>query len=102
MGIPWLSSGEDSVLLLLGSGFNPGGELRFHKPRGKVKKEKNSATPMDCSLPGSCAHGIFPGKNSGVGCHFLLQGNLNPGMEPKPLALFVLADSLSLGHLESP
>ena len=23
MGIPWRSSGEDSVLLLLGPGFNP-------------------------------------------------------------------------------
>ena len=30
---------------------------------------------MDCSLPGSSVHGIFPGKNTGVGCHFLLQGN---------------------------
>ena len=28
---------------------------------------------MDCSLPGSSVHGIFPGKNTGVGCHFLLQ-----------------------------
>ena len=26
------------------------------------------------SLPGSSIHGIFPGKNTGVGCHFLLQG----------------------------
>ena len=30
--------------------------------------------PMDCSLPGSVIHGIFPGKNIGVGCHVLLQG----------------------------
>ena len=29
---------------------------------------------MDCSPPGSYVHGIFPGKNTGVGCHFLLQG----------------------------
>ena len=29
--------------------------------------------PTDCSPPGSCDHGIFPGKNTGVGCHFLLQ-----------------------------
>ena len=29
---------------------------------------------MDCSLPGSSVHGILPGKNTGVGCHFLLQG----------------------------
>ena len=27
----------------------------------------------DCSLPGSSAHGT-PGKNTGVGCHALLQG----------------------------
>ena len=30
--------------------------------------------PMDGSLPGFASHGIFPGKNTGVGCHFLLQG----------------------------
>ena len=41
--------------------------------------------PMDSSLPGSSIHGIFPGKNTGVGCHFLLQGifltqGLNPGL----------------------
>ena len=29
---------------------------------------------MDCSLPGSSIHGILPGKNTGVGCQFLLQG----------------------------
>ena len=29
--------------------------------------------PMDYSLAGSSIHGIFPGKNIGVGCHFLLQ-----------------------------
>ena len=40
---------------------------------------------MDCSLPGSSVHGIFPGKNTGVGCYFLLQEifptqGLNPGL----------------------
>ena len=29
--------------------------------------------PTDCSLPGFSIHGIFQGKNTGVGCHFLLQ-----------------------------
>ena len=31
--------------------------------------------PMDCSAPGSSVHGIlqYPGKDTGVGCHFLLQ-----------------------------
>ena len=27
---------------------------------------------MDCSLPGSSVHGIFPGKRTGVGCRCLL------------------------------
>ena len=41
--------------------------------------------PVDCTLPGSSAHVIFSGKNSGVGCHFLLQGifltqESNPGL----------------------
>ena len=29
---------------------------------------------MDCSLPHSSVHKSFPVKNTGVGCHFLLQG----------------------------
>ena len=28
---------------------------------------------MDCSLQGSSIHGDSPGKNTGVGCHALLQ-----------------------------
>ena len=39
--------------------------------------------PMDCNLPSSSVHGDSPGKNTGVGCHALLQGifptqGLNP------------------------
>ena len=30
--------------------------------------------PMDWSPPGSSVHGDSPGKNTGVGCHVLLQG----------------------------
>ena len=29
---------------------------------------------MDCSPPGSSVHGHSPGRNTGVGCHALLQG----------------------------
>ena len=48
---------------------------------------------MDCSLPGSSVHGDSPSKNTGVGCHALLQGNLpNPGIESRSPAL--QADSL--------
>ena len=40
---------------------------------------------MDCSSPGSSVHRDSPGKNTGVGCHALLQGifptrRLNPGL----------------------
>ena len=39
--------------------------------------------PMGCSLPGSCAHGDSPGKNTGVGCHALLQGSFwSQGLNP--------------------
>ena len=30
--------------------------------------------PMDCSTPGSSVHRESPGKNTGMGCHVLLQG----------------------------
>ena len=33
----------------------------------------DSFNPMDCSLPGSSVRGNSPGRNIGVGCHFLLQ-----------------------------
>ena len=43
------------------------------------------SNPMDCSPPGSSIHGMFQAKNTGVGCHFLLQEmfltqGLNPGL----------------------
>ena len=31
-------------------------------------------TSVNCSPPGSSVHEEFPGKNTAVGCHFLLQG----------------------------
>ena len=42
---------------------------------------------MDCNLPGSSVHGDSPGKNTGLGCHALLQRifptqGLNPGLPP--------------------
>ena len=41
--------------------------------------------PMDWGLPGSSVHGDSPGKDTGVGCHALLQGifptqGSNPGL----------------------
>ena len=46
--------------------------------------------PMDCSQPGSSVCGIFPGKNTGVGSHFLLQG-IFPTQGPAALTSPALA-----------
>ena len=56
---------------------------------------------MNCSPPGSSVHGIFPGKNTGAGCHFLLQGIfLTQGLKPCLLHLLHWqAGSLLLHHL---
>ena len=44
--------------------------------------------PMDCSPPGSSVYGDSSGKNTGVGCHFLLQGILTTqGSNPHLLSL---------------
>ena len=42
---------------------------------------------MHCSPPGPFVHGDSPGKNTGVGCHFPLQGDIPyPGIKPSSLA----------------
>ena len=56
---------------------------------------------VDCSPSGSSGHGIFLGKNTGVGCYFLLQGifltqGSNPGI---PHCRWI---PYSLIHLGSP
>ena len=48
-------------------------------------KGPRSLNAMDWGLSGSSIHGIFPGKKTGVGFHFLLQGifptqGCNPGL----------------------
>ena len=58
--------------------------------------------PVDCSLLGSSPWN-YPGKNIGVGCHFLLQGIfLTQGSNLHILRLLHLhVDSLPLYHLVS-
>ena len=61
--------------------------------------------PMDCTPPGSSVHGIFfSGKNTRVGCHFLLQGIfLTQGPNLHLLCLLHWqANSLPLSQLGSP
>ena len=52
--------------------------------------------PMDCSLPSSSVHGDSPGKNTGVGCHALFQGNI-PNAEIKPRSVSLQVDSCNPG-----
>ena len=61
--------------------------------------------PMDCSLPGSSVHGDSPGKNTGVGCHALLQGifpiqRSNPGLPHCRQILYCLSHQGSPRILE--
>ena len=50
---------------------------------------------MDSSLPGCSVHGDSPGKNTGVGCHALLQG-IFPAQESNPGSPALQADSLPI------
>ena len=58
--------------------------IRYHQIEVKsLQSCPDSLRPL--GPPGSSIHGIFPGKNTGVGCHFLLQEifptqGWNPGL----------------------
>ena len=98
----WASAGF-SDRLKSGVGFHSQGH-----PVGqfisKVKVIQSCLTlcdPMNCSLPGFSVHGDSPGKNTGVGCHFLLQGNL-PNPVIKPLSPALAGEFLPLRHQGSP
>ena len=56
--------------------------------------------PMDCSLPGSSVHGDSPRKNTGVGCHALLQG-IFPTRGSNPRLLHCKSILYHLSHQES-
>ena len=56
---------------------------------------------MDYSPPGFFVLWIFPGKNTGVGCHFLLQG-LFQTQESNSSLLHWQGDSLPLSHQGRP
>ena len=78
-------------------------EIGFQKVKVKsLSGVQLFANSVNCSLPGSLIYGNFPGKSTGVCCHFLLQGNLpNPEIEPpgfqKPLGKGVPLHLFSAG-----
>ena len=48
------------------------GTKRSREKRGALHSVTSRVRPSDGTLPSSSVHG-FPGKSTGVGCHFLLQ-----------------------------
>ena len=57
--------------------------------------------PMDCSTPGSSVHADSPGKNTGVGCHALLQ-EIFPTHGSSPGLLYCRQILYQLSHQGSP
>ena len=66
-----------------------------------VAQSRPILRPIDCNLPGSSVHRIFPGKNTGVGSHSLLQWSSHSGIELGSPAIQVVQFSSvqSLGHV---
>ncbi|XDA74261.1 hypothetical protein R6Z07F_004481 [Ovis aries] len=60
--------------------------------------------PTDWHPPGASVHGIFPGKDTGLGRHFLLQGIfLTQGSNSRLLCFLPWqVDSLPLSRLRNP
>ena len=97
----WLPGKKRS--LLLSSALMTGVSSRSFSWFFLIEKVKVKVTqlclslcnPMDCSLLSSSVHEIHsPGKNTGVGCHSLLQGifpmqGLNPGL-PHCIGFFIV------------
>ena len=57
--------------------------------------------PLDCSPPGSSVHGDSLGRNTGVGCHSLLQG-IFPTQRSNPGLLHCRQVLYHLSHQKSP
>ena len=83
LSLVWLGLAEDGCFNQVRSGTGQGKGIR--KKERSLSRVWLFATPwILCSLPCCSVHGIFPDKNTGVGCHFLLQENLlDPGIKPR-------------------
>ena len=105
IGVPWFGCPMGSHVLLLCV------HLCLHFPLFirilvlglKVKVKSLSRVrlcdPMNSSPPGSSIHGILQSNNTGVGCHFILQGifltqGLNPGLPHCKQTLYRLSHTL--------
>ena len=80
--------------------------LRYYAVLCRVAQSRPTLyEPMDCSPPGSSLHGDSPDKNTGMGCHALLQGifptwGSNPDLPHYRLILYHLSHQGSSKILE--
>ena len=101
-GALWLLSGIRALPVHL---VTPRAVCLWRPSRISAASRVFHAESLSCvqllATPGSSVHGIFPGKNTGMDCHFLLQGIfLTQGSNPH--LLHWQAGSLSLSHQGSP
>ena len=103
--IPWRRAWQPTPVFLPGKSHRQG-SLVVYSPRGCKESDMTEQltlyNPMDCSPPGSSVHDDSPGKNTGVGCHALLQGNIltqesNPSLLHCRRILYHLSYQGSLG-----
>ena len=76
--------------------FNIHGISLNYRKKVKLPSRVQLCNPMDCSLSRLLCPWNFPGKNTGVGCHFLLQGifltqGLNLGLQHCRKTLYCLS-----------
>ena len=65
---------QNDVLFIIGDWNAKVGSQETPRKSEVTQSCPTLCDPMGCSPPGSLVHGIFPGMNTGMGCHFLLQG----------------------------
>ena len=77
--------------------------VRVHTACSVAQSGLTLCDPMDCSLPGSSVYRIITSKNTGAGCHFLLQGLFQTERSNPPLLHFLhrQVDSLPVHHLKT-
>ena len=99
----WLAQADEDCHLQEGEGTETASQSSFANflvlylvawKKVKLKLCPSLCDPMDCSPPGSSVHGDSPSKNTGVGCHALLQG-IFPTQGSNPGVPHCRADSLA-------
>ena len=76
------------------------GVLKVQKRSEVAQSCPTLCDPVDCSLPGSFRPWNFPGKSTGVGCHFLFQ-EIFPTQGSNPCLSHCRQTLYHLSHLGS-